>query len=82
MRCTMSEISHIRRVLLKISGEAFCPPGERGVRADSLLPAARQIARAAKGDASHPGVGIGIVMGGGNILRGAQFIAAGGNQCV
>lgn len=78
----MNDVTHIRRVLLKISGEAFCPPGERGVRADSLLPAARQIAKAARGDATHPGVGVGIVMGGGNFLRGGQFIAAGGNQCV
>ena len=75
-------IERPHRVLLKISGEAFCPPGERGIRADSLLPAARQIAQAARGDAACPGVRIGIVMGGGNILRGGQFIAAGGNQCV
>ncbi|MDD3469925.1 MAG: uridine monophosphate kinase [Thermoguttaceae bacterium] len=78
----MSDIPRIRRVLLKISGEAFCPAGERGIIASSLLPAARQIARAAKGDATHPGIGIGIVMGGGNILRGGQFVAQDGNQCV
>jgi uridylate kinase len=63
------------RVVLKISGEGFTHPGERGIAVDSVLMLARQIAQAAR----H-GVQIAIVMGGGNILRGSQFIA--GNSCI
>jgi len=64
-----------RRVLLKISGEGFVHPGERGIAMDAVLHIARQTFRAAQ----H-GVQIAVVVGGGNILRGAQFTA--GNSCV
>jgi uridylate kinase len=57
-----------RRLVLKISGEGFCLPGERGIAMDAVVHIARQTYRAAQ----H-GVQIAIVMGGGNILRGAQF---------
>lgn len=56
------------RVVLKISGEGFVHPGERGIAMDAVLHIARQTYSAAQ----H-GVQIAIVMGGGNILRGAQF---------
>ncbi len=59
-----------RRVVLKISGEGFCRPGERGIAMDSVIHLARQTYHAA----GH-GAQIAIVMGGGNILRGAQFTA-------
>ena len=59
-----------RRVLLKLSGEGFSRAGERGINMEEVLAIAKQTFQAAAG-----GVQIGIVIGGGNILRGAQFIA-------
>lgn len=64
-----------RRVVLKVSGEGFVHPGERGIAMDAVLHIARQTYQAAQ----H-GVQIAIVIGGGNILRGAQFTS--GNSCV
>jgi len=64
-----------RRVVLKISGEGFCHPGERGIAMDAVLPLAQQIHRA-----SRSGTQIAIVLGGGNILRGAQFTS--GNTAI
>ena len=57
-----------RRVVLKLSGESFCRPGERGISVDAVLHIARQTAQAAQ-----CGVQIAVVIGGGNILRGSQF---------
>ena len=67
-------IGRYRRVVLKISGEGFAHPGERGIGMDAVMHIARQTVQAAQ----H-GVQIAIVIGGGNILRGAQFTA--GNSC-
>jgi uridylate kinase len=67
--------SRYRRVVLKISGEGFCHPGERGIAMDTVLPLAEQIHRA-----SRFGAQIAIVLGGGNILRGAQFTS--GNTAI
>ena len=64
-----------RRVVLKISGEGFVHPGERGIAMDAVLHIARQTYHAA----GH-GVQLAIVIGGGNILRGAQFTS--GAECV
>ena len=61
-----------RRVVLKISGEGFTHAGERGIAMDAVVHLAEQTFRAAR----H-GTQIAIVLGGGNILRGAQFTAAG-----
>jgi len=63
----MSAAGH-RRVVLKLSGESFCHPGERGISMDVVLHTARQIARA-----KSSGVEMAVVTGGGNILRGSQF---------
>jgi uridylate kinase len=60
--------SPYRRVLLKISGDGFCHAGERGIAMDAVLHLAGQIRRA-----SNQGAQIAVVLGGGNILRGAQF---------
>ncbi len=60
-----------RRVVLKLSGESFCHAGERGISMTEVVHIARQTARAAES-----GVQIAIVIGGGNILRGAQFTSA------
>ncbi len=57
-----------RRVLLKLSGESFCRPGEGGISVEEVSRIARQTARIA-----NKGVQLAIVVGGGNILRGAQL---------
>ncbi len=67
--------STYKRVVLKVSGEGFVHPGQRGIATDAVLHIAKQTYRAAE----H-GVQIAIVVGGGNILRGAQFTA--GDSCV
>jgi uridylate kinase len=60
-----------RRVVLKLSGESFARAGERGISMQEVVHIARQTAGAAK-----KGAQIAIVIGGGNILRGAQFTSA------
>jgi uridylate kinase len=57
-----------KRVLLKLSGESFCRPGQSGISLDEISRIARQTARV-----SAKGVQLAIVVGGGNILRGAQL---------
>ena len=63
--------SPYQRVVLKISGEGFTESNERGIAMDAVVHLASQIHRA-----SGYGAQIAIVLGGGNILRGAQFTAA------
>ena len=65
-----SEAPKFRRVVLKLSGESFCAAGERGISMQAVSQVAAQTVRAAR-----QGVQIAIVIGGGNILRGAQFTA-------
>lgn len=57
-----------RRVLLKLSGESFCRPGEGGINVDEVSRIARQACRVAE-----RGVELAIVVGGGNILRGTSL---------
>ena len=57
-----------RRVLLKLSGESFSAPGQGGISVDLLGQIARQTAQVAR-----KGVELAVVIGGGNILRGATF---------
>jgi uridylate kinase len=57
-----------KRVLLKLSGESFSRPGEGGISVDELSRIARQASRVAQ-----RGVELAIVVGGGNILRGAAL---------
>lgn len=57
-----------RRILLKLSGESFCRPGEGGISVEEVSRIARQVSRVAS-----LGVEVAIVVGGGNILRGAQL---------
>ena len=61
-----------KRVLLKLSGEAFSGGATYGIDADTLAKVARQIKRVLA-----MGVGVGIVVGGGNIWRGAKAEAQG-----
>jgi len=63
------------RVVLKISGDGFGHPGQRGIAMDAVLHIARQTAAAAQ-----LGTQIAIVLGGGNFIRGAQFTA--GQSCI
>src|SRR5579883_3004605 len=57
-----------KRVLLKLSGESFCRPGDGGISVDEVSRIARQTSRVAA-----RGVQLAIVVGGGNILRGATL---------
>jgi uridylate kinase len=56
-----------RRVLLKISGEALMGPGQFGIDQPTLERVAAEIVAA-----RALGVGLGVVVGGGNIFRGVQ----------
>jgi len=60
------------RVILKLSGEGFGISGKSGISIDETLNVARQAQRIVQ-----RGVQLGIVVGAGNILRGAQFSAGG-----
>src|SRR5215831_9713362 len=61
-----------KRVVLKISGEGFGHSGKSGISIDETLKIARQAQRVLQ-----RGVQLAIVVGAGNILRGAQFSAGG-----
>jgi uridylate kinase len=58
------------RVLLKLSGEAFGHGGKSGISLDQTFRVAEQLKRV-----SSRGVQLAVVVGGGNLLRGAQFSA-------
>lgn len=57
-----------KRVLLKISGEGFCPENGFGIEATELEGIANQCIEVAR-----MGVQLAIVVGGGNFIRGATF---------
>jgi uridylate kinase len=59
-----------KRVVLKLSGEAFGSQGQSGINIDETLGVAHQAHRIVK-----KGVQLAIVVGGGNILRGSRFSA-------
>lgn len=56
-----------KRVLLKLSGESFSGGATFGINTATLTKIAKQIKKVMK-----TGVGVGIVVGGGNIWRGAE----------
>jgi uridylate kinase len=62
----MSPVKY-KRVLLKLSGEALCGKAAYGIDPATLTKIARQIKQVIE-----MGVGVGIVVGGGNIWRGAK----------
>jgi uridylate kinase len=64
-----------RRVLLKISGEAFCKENGRGVDIAEVRSVARQVIEAVR-----VGTEVAIVVGGGNIVRGGELSKSGINQ--
>lgn len=59
-----------KRVLLKLSGEAFGYAGKTGISLDETLTLATQLKRVV-----GMGAQLAVVVGGGNLLRGAQFSA-------
>ena len=67
----MPEVKY-KRVLLKLSGEAFRGKSSYGIDNSTLTRIARQIK-----EVVGLGVGVGIVVGGGNIWRGAEAEATG-----
>ncbi|MFT4030078.1 MAG: UMP kinase [Protaetiibacter sp.] len=66
-------MSKRRRVLLKLSGEAF-GAGSLGVNPDVVSGIAREIAAATpQGPGDEDGVEVAVVVGGGNFFRGAEL---------
>ncbi|UCG15399.1 MAG: UMP kinase [Phycisphaerales bacterium] len=63
----MGELKY-KRVLLKISGEGLCLKGDKGIDGEAL----RQIAGEIK-QVANLGVQLCLVVGGGNIVRGAEL---------
>lgn len=63
--------SKYKRILLKISGESFCKSDISGIVGDRLESIAKRIQEICK-----LGVQVGIVVGGGNFLRGEHFSKA------
>lgn len=63
---------YYKRVLLKLSGEAFCKASGRGLDIDEIQTIAREIL-----EASRVGTQIAIVVGGGNIVRGGELSKVG-----
>jgi uridylate kinase len=64
----MSGQPRFNRVLLKISGESFAQSGQVGIDAEELRNIASEI-----GAAMETGVNIAVVVGGGNMIRGANL---------
>jgi len=59
-----------KRVVLKLSGEAFGQAGKTGISLDETLAIAGQLKRVAR-----MGAQLAVVVGGGNFIRGQQFAA-------
>ena len=62
-----------KRILLKISGEGFCSEGLAGINNEKFTSIAKEIKKA-----KSSGVEIAIVVGGGNIIRGATLSRSSG----
>jgi len=60
--------SKYKRILLKLSGESFCRPGEFGIDGEKLKSIAQTVVHLCK-----LGPQVAIVVGAGNILRGEKF---------
>lgn len=70
----MSSRKPLRRILLKLSGEAFAEKGgSTGVDPDIVQQVAREIAELKESE----GTEVGVVVGGGNMVRGARFAERG-----
>jgi len=64
-----------RRVLLKLSGEAFCAANGFGIDTHELGVIANEVL-----DATKAGAQVAVVVGGGNIIRGAELAKSGDIQ--
>ncbi|MDP6479561.1 MAG: UMP kinase [Phycisphaerales bacterium] len=64
----MNDRPKYQRVLLKISGESFAQSGQLGIDATELRNIASEI-----GDAMETGIHLAVVVGGGNMVRGANL---------
>lgn len=64
----MAERARYNRVLLKLSGEALCTPGQRGVDPDALQTVAGEFVPLCRN-----GVAVGVVVGAGNVVRGRDL---------
>jgi uridylate kinase len=69
------ELPRWSRVLLKVSGEAFAGDRDFGFDRPAIARIAKEIS-----DAHTTGVDIAVVVGGGNVLRGAAASEAGGDR--
>jgi len=65
----------VRRILLKLSGEALMGEGSHGIDPEVMSRMARDV-----GDLVGSGIQVALVIGGGNIFRGAALAAAGMNR--
>ena len=70
----MAQRTPLRRVLLKLSGEAFSDPSVKGGIDPTIV---RQIARELAELKASDGTEVGVVVGGGNIFRGTSPAASG-----
>ncbi len=68
----MSTASNYKRVLLKLSGEALMADQDYGIDADMLARVAGEVA-----EVVNMGVEVALVIGGGNIFRGAGLVQSG-----
>ncbi len=68
----MSTASDYKRVLLKLSGEALMADQDYGIDADMLARVAGEVA-----EVVNMGVEVALVIGGGNIFRGAGLVQSG-----
>jgi len=68
----MSTASNYKRVLLKLSGEALMADLDYGIDADMLARVAGEVA-----EVVNMGVEVALVIGGGNIFRGAGLVKSG-----
>ncbi|MBT8135214.1 MAG: UMP kinase, partial [Gammaproteobacteria bacterium] len=67
-----AEPSNYKRVLLKLSGEALMADQDYGIDAKMLARVASEIA-----EVVNTGVEVALVIGGGNIFRGAGLVQSG-----
>ncbi len=71
----MTSSLKFKRILLKLSGEAFAPPGEKGVDVNIVKSICDEIITV-----HNMGVEVGVVIGGGNIFRGFDASQDGMNR--
>ncbi len=65
-------VKNPKRVLLKLSGEAFCEPGGFGISQEAMATIGQRVK-----EAHDVGAEMAVVVGGGNIIRGAELAEAG-----